>query len=107
MAEDMASNGNDAQRHYQDAIQAQLGERVTNLGRRVTDIEGEMRAGTVTRAEWQERNRARDQEVTELGRRVDEVRADVGAVYGTRDVIQDMKSEIDRLRQRLNERASP
>ena len=45
MAEDMASNGNDAQRHYQDAIQAQLGERVTNLGRRVTDIEGEMRAG--------------------------------------------------------------
>ncbi len=38
-------NGSDAQRHYQDAIQAQLGERVTNLGRRVTDIEGEMRAG--------------------------------------------------------------
>lgn len=192
MADDMA-NGSDAQRHYQDAIQAQLGERVTNLGRRVTDIEGEMRAGfrqiessisaltttlaerakpqwqaigvaltfcallgglaympireatsdlktavkdlstssvsrqemdwraqrgiedrtrteaavaelrtgTVTRAEWTERNRARDQEVTDLNRRVDELRQDVGSVYGTRDVIQDMKKEIETLRSRL------
>ena len=46
MADDMtAPNGIDPQRHYQDALQAQMGERVTNLGRRVTDIEGEMRAG--------------------------------------------------------------
>lgn len=41
MADDMDS----AERKYHDAIQAQLGERVTNLGRRVTDIEGEMCAG--------------------------------------------------------------
>lgn len=32
-------------RHYVDAIQAQLGERVTNLGRRQTDLETEMRSG--------------------------------------------------------------
>ncbi|MBZ9711554.1 hypothetical protein LB543_33265 [Mesorhizobium sp. ESP7-2] len=33
------------QRHYQDPIQAQLGERVTNLGRRQTDLEAEMCSG--------------------------------------------------------------
>lgn len=33
------------QRQYQDPIQAQLGERVTNLGRRQTDLEAEMRSG--------------------------------------------------------------
>ncbi|RCW80167.1 hypothetical protein [Phyllobacterium bourgognense] len=44
MADDM-NNGNDASRHYQDAMQAQLGERVTNLGRRQTDLEAEMRSG--------------------------------------------------------------
>lgn len=59
----------------------------------------DLRGGTVTRNEWLERNRARDQEVTDLNRRLDELRADVGSVYGTRDVIQDMKREIDRLRQ--------
>lgn len=67
----------------------------------------ELRSGAVTRLEWQERNRARDTEVADLSRRVDEIRSDVGAVYGTRDVIQDMKEEIDRLRQRLNERPPP
>jgi len=41
----MTTNGNDASRHYQDAITAQMGERVTNLGRRVSDIENEMRTG--------------------------------------------------------------
>lgn len=44
MADDM-SNTNDAHRTYTDAITAQLGERVTNLGRRQTDLEAEMRAG--------------------------------------------------------------
>lgn len=198
MADEMTS-GSDAQRHYQDAIQAQLGERVTNLGRRVTDIESEMRSGfrqieasisalsstlaerakpqwqaigvaltfcallgglaympireattdlklavtalgestvsrqemdwraargaedrdrtnaaiadirtvAVTRAEWAERNRARDQEVADLSRRVEEIRADFGAVYGTRDVIVDLKKEVDSLRQRVNRGALP
>ena len=202
MADDM-TNGSDAARHYENAIQAQLGERVTNLGRRQSDLENEMRNGframeqsmtaftyetrtsisalsttlaernkpqwqalsvmlaavvaigglaympireatndlktavsglsekvvtrqemdwraargvedrtrtdmavadlrqnSVSRPEWTERNRARDQEVIDLNRRVDELRQDVGAVYGTRDVIQDMKKEIDMLRQR-------
>ncbi|WP_370168609.1 hypothetical protein [Sinorhizobium fredii] len=39
------ANGNDVSRHYQDAMTAQLGERVTNLGRRQTDLESEMRSG--------------------------------------------------------------
>lgn len=39
------TNGNDGARHYQDAMTAQLGERVTNLGRRQSDLESEMRSG--------------------------------------------------------------
>lgn len=34
-----------AERHYENVMQAQLGERVTNLGRRQTDFESEMRSG--------------------------------------------------------------
>lgn len=37
--------GNDAHRVYTDAATAQLGERVTNLGRRQSDLETEMRSG--------------------------------------------------------------
>jgi len=44
MSDDM-SNNNDAHRVYTDAITAQLGERVTNLGRRQTDLETEVRSG--------------------------------------------------------------
>jgi hypothetical protein len=44
MADDMA-NGNDVNRLYNDALTAQLGERVTNLGRRQSDLESEMRSG--------------------------------------------------------------
>lgn len=61
----------------------------------------DLRTNSVSRPEWTERNRARDQEVIDLNRRVDELRQDVGSVYGTRDVIQDMKKEIDTLRSRL------
>ena len=61
----------------------------------------ELRQNTITRAEWIERNRARDQEVADLNRRDDQLRSDFGSVYGTRDVIQDVKKEIDNLRQRL------
>ena len=38
-------NSADTSRAYNDAMQAQLGERVTNLGRRQTDLETEMRTG--------------------------------------------------------------
>ena len=41
---DNAPNGSDY-RVYTDAVTAQLGERVTNLGRRQSDLETEMRAG--------------------------------------------------------------
>lgn len=41
----MSGSGTEVTRAYQDAIQAQLGERVTNLGRRQTDLESEMRSG--------------------------------------------------------------
>lgn len=44
MVDDMTGN-NEASRVYQDAMTAQLGERVTNLGRRQTDLENEMRSG--------------------------------------------------------------
>lgn len=76
-------------------------------GRQETAI-SDLRASTVTRPEWTERNRARDQEVSDISRRVDEIRADFGSVYGTRDVIQQMQQEIDRLRQwRLTADRSP
>jgi hypothetical protein len=45
MAEDMTASGSDAARVYQDAIQAQQGERITNLGRRQSDLETEVRSG--------------------------------------------------------------
>ncbi|RJG40801.1 hypothetical protein [Mesorhizobium sp. DCY119] len=61
----------------------------------------ELRTSTVTRNEWTERNRARDQEMSDVNRRVDEVRQDVGSVYGTRDVIIDLKKDIDTLRERI------
>lgn len=42
----MPNSGSDTgERAYTDALQAQLGERVTNLGRRQTDLEAEMRTG--------------------------------------------------------------
>ncbi|MGV1801584.1 hypothetical protein GN325_20485 [Agrobacterium vitis] len=44
MVDDMATNG-ETNRNYQDAMTAQLGERVTNLGRRQSDLESEMRSG--------------------------------------------------------------
>lgn len=44
MVDEMTNNG-EANRHYQDAMTAQLGERVTNLGRRQSDLESEMRSG--------------------------------------------------------------
>lgn len=41
----MADEMTGTDRNYSDPIQAQLGERVTNLGRRQSDLEGEMRSG--------------------------------------------------------------
>lgn len=61
----------------------------------------DLRGGTVTRSEWMERSRAIDQQGAEFSRRLDELRQDFGAVYGTRDVIQDMKREIDELRRKV------
>ncbi|RUU15496.1 hypothetical protein EOD10_11780 [Mesorhizobium sp. M7A.T.Ca.TU.009.01.3.2] len=41
----MANGSDDSMRTYSDAVQAALGERVTNMGRRINDVEVEMRAG--------------------------------------------------------------
>lgn len=45
MAGDDMGNSNGSERMYSDALTAQLGERVTNLGRRQSDLESEMRNG--------------------------------------------------------------
>jgi C-terminal processing protease CtpA/Prc len=42
---DESGNGSDVNRIYTDALTAQLGERVTNLNRRQSDLETEMRSG--------------------------------------------------------------
>ncbi|WP_210164813.1 hypothetical protein [Mesorhizobium ciceri] len=60
----------------------------------------ELRTSTVDRNEWMERNRAYDQQAADFNRRLDELRQDFGSVYGTRDVIQDMKRELDDLRRK-------
>lgn len=69
--------------------------------KRSDDALADLRAGTVSRNEWSERNHARDGEISELGRRIDELRQEVGSVYGTRDVIVDLKREVNLLRQRV------
>lgn len=71
--------------------------------KRSDDALADLRTLTVTRNEWSERNHARDGEIAELGRRIDELRQEVGSVYGTRDVIVDLKREISALRQRVFE----
>lgn len=69
--------------------------------KRADDAMTDLRAGTVSRNEWSERNHARDGEISDLGRRIDELRQEVGSVYGTRDVIVDLKREVNLLRQRV------
>jgi hypothetical protein len=66
-----------------------------------------LREGTVGRPEWTERSKSIDQAISDVNRRVDELRQDFGAVYGTRDVIRDMKNEIDELRQRVSRAREP
>lgn len=73
----------------------------------------DLRNSTVTRLEWSERNGARSQEIgalrdathsedANLQRQIDQLRQDFGSIYGTRDIIQDLKKEVDTLRQRFN-----
>lgn len=71
--------------------------------KRADDALADLRTMTVTRNEWSERNHARDGEIADLGRRIDELRQEVGSVYGTRDVIVDLKRELSVLRQRVFE----
>lgn len=61
----------------------------------------DLRTNTVARAEWLQQIHGRDQEVAELSRRIDEIRQQFGSVYGQRDVILDMRKDLDMLRQRL------
>jgi len=71
--------------------------------KRTDDSIADLRAATVSRNEWSERNHARDGEIAELGRRIDELRQEVGSVYGTRDVIVDLKRDLNTLRQKVFE----
>lgn len=71
--------------------------------KRSDDALTDLRSMSVTRNEWSERNHARDGEIAELSRRIDELRQEVGSVYGTRDVIVDLKRDISTLRQRVFE----
>lgn len=57
-----------------------------------------LRDNTVTRNEWSERSRTLDVQMTDLGRRIDDISKAQGEVYGTRDIIQDLKAEILDLR---------
>ena len=45
MADDMANSGNEQSRQFIDGVQAAMNERVTNLGRRQSDLETEVRSG--------------------------------------------------------------
>lgn len=61
----------------------------------------DLRANSVSRNEWSERNLARDGEIAELGRRINEIRQDVGSQYTTRDVLLSTQSEVKDLRNQL------
>lgn len=61
----------------------------------------DLRANSVSRNEWSERNHARDGEIAELGRRINEIRQDVGSQYTTRDVLLSTQSEVKDLRNQL------
>jgi hypothetical protein len=69
--------------------------------KRADDALNDLRALTVTRNEWSERNHARDGEIAELGRRIDELRQEVGSQYNTRDVLISTQSEVKDLRNQL------
>lgn len=60
----------------------------------------DLREASVTRNEWSERNRARDQEITDLSRRIEEIRAILGSQYTTRDVLLELQAEVKDLRSR-------
>ncbi|TPI10317.1 hypothetical protein FJW06_23525 [Mesorhizobium sp. B4-1-3] len=65
-------------------------------------VEGhrDLRAGSATRNEWVERNRATHRPAADFNRQLSELRQYFGAVCGARDVIQDMKRGVDELRRK-------
>jgi hypothetical protein len=67
----------------------------------------DIRSNTVGRNEWSERNHARDNEIASLSQRIEELRQQAGAIYGTRDVVVDIKRQVDNLRQIVFERVGP
>lgn len=50
---------------------------------------------------WEERNHARDVEIADIKRRMDEFAVNQGSVYGQRDVILDLKRQVESLEMRL------
>ncbi|MEX2739898.1 hypothetical protein AB3480_00365 [Rhizobium mongolense] len=69
--------------------------------KRSDDAMTDLRASTVSRNEWSERNHARDGEIAELGRRIDEIRQEIGSQYTTRDVLLSTQSEVKDLRNQM------
>lgn len=67
---------------------------------RTNNAISDLRENAVTRNEWQERNRARDQEVADLSRRIEEIRAILGSQYTTRDVLLNLQAEVKDLMRR-------
>lgn len=67
---------------------------------RTTTAIVDLRESSVSRNEWAERNRARDQELADLSRRIEEVRATLGSQYTTRDVLLELQAEVKDLRSR-------
>ncbi len=61
----------------------------------------DLRATTVSRNEWSERNHARDTEINELSRRIEELRQEFGSQYTARDVLLSTRSEVKDLRNQL------
>lgn len=66
------------------------------LGEEINALESE----SVTRAEWSERNRARDQEILDIARRISELQQSVASTYNLRDVIVDLKEQVRTLERR-------
>jgi hypothetical protein len=65
----------------------------TRLGETITRVEEHK----VDRNEWMERNRARDTELADISRRIEELSRNSAATYNLRDVIVDLKNQVDKL----------
>ncbi len=57
----------------------------------------DLRAMTVTRAEWQERNGSRDHQIEAIEREIGDLKQASAATYNVRDVILELRDRLDHL----------